>query len=174
MAVVRRFLRGGKIYAFDGSNVEYDQFVKATEQNQEAARNLQLALDIGIQSDIDLFKKQSEQASEAVEIAFKNLQNSETGNLNEVKVGPINQTLSSDGADALNNKNNKTQEPPVTFKVQQTDGVGNAPIVGITRSNIPDVDDAGTQVEPIVQEDQQQFISRGVQSIAQPASFTIY
>ena len=172
MAVVRRFLRGGKIYEFDGSNLEYDQFVKATDLNQEAARNLELALDIGIQSDIDLFKKQSEQASQAVEIAFKNLQNSETGNLNEVKVGPINQTLSSDGADALNNKNNKTQEPPVTFKDQQTDAVGNAPIVGVTRRNIPAVDDAGTQVEPIVQEDQQQFISRGVQSIAQPASFT--
>ena len=108
MAVVRRFTRGGKIYEFDGSNFEYDQFVKATDLNQEAARNLELALDIGIQSDIDLFKKQSEQASQAVEIAFKNLQNSETGNLNEVKVGPINQTLSSDGADALNNKNNKT------------------------------------------------------------------
>ena len=104
MAVVRRFLRGGKIYEFDGSNLEYDQFVKATDLNQEAARNLELALDIGIQSDIDLFKKQSEQASQAVEIAFKNLQNSETGNLNEVQAGPFDPSLASDGADALNNK----------------------------------------------------------------------
>ena len=109
MAVVRRFTRGGKIYEFDGSNFEYDQFVKAIDLNQEAARNLELALDIGIQSDIDQFIKESKEAREAADIAFKNLQTSETGNLNEVKVGPFDPSLSSDGADALNNKNNKTE-----------------------------------------------------------------